>query len=211
MHRDFCKRAAVSLAASVMAFLFCVQPVCAAAAGPALGSCNEEAAQAEALDYDVLNQQLEACKVLGRSTTMETLDQQLAAGQIDQTAYELGKMYIRLAAANTTVASLPALDGIVSAMASQMATSDVEFSSLPVNNMMVDAGLSGYGYARGYGDFVSMASTSSNILSLIAKTVSQAADQGYLVPSCYASYQAFTRPDGTHKMIYMVIFTVTQA
>src|SRR5699024_79561 len=76
--------------------------------------------EAQTLDYDALNQTLEEYKATGRANSIENLDAQLSAGQIDQATYNTQKGYVCLAQGNATVANLPVLDTYLDRVVEQM-------------------------------------------------------------------------------------------
>lgn len=159
----------------------------------------------EALDFESINQQLEEYKILGRSLDLAALDQQLAAGQIDQDTYDTSKEYIQLAAANTVAADMPELNKIVSVMANMLATSDIEMKDLPVRTLLADASLQDYTFAYGNGKYFSSERAADSLIDMTLEVVSRSAEKGEVVSSCYLSYCTFTK-NNEQEMIYMVLY-----
>lgn len=159
----------------------------------------------EALDFEAINQKLEEYKTLGRSMDLAALDQQLAAGQIDQDTYDTSKEYIQLAAANTVAAGMPELDNIVSVMSNMLATSDIELENLPVRTLLANASLEDYTFSFGYGKYHNLEGVTNSLINMTLRVVSRSAEKGAVVSSCYLSYCTFTK-DNEQKMLYMVLY-----
>lgn len=159
----------------------------------------------EALDFDAINQKLEEYKTLGRSMDIATLDQQLAAGQIDQDTYDTSKKYVYLAAANTVAAGMPELDQVVTIMSNMLATSDIPLDSLPVRTLLTDASLEGYTFSYGYGNCYDPEGAADRLIDMTLRIVSRWAEKGVTVSNCYFSYRIFTK-DGEQKILYMVLY-----
>ena len=180
------------------------------AAAVSLDTCNAM----QALDYDALNQALEEYKAAGRATSIETLDAQLAAGQIDQLTYNTQKGYVCLAQGNATVANLPVLDTYLDRVVEQMNGTPKDQANECLGNVPKSDIASEVFAGAGLGSFRFLTSVwygtadtvASGITYNVTRIAAEAQDDGYLVSTFYVGCKPYTTQENTQMMVYAILY-----
>ena len=170
--------------------------------------------EAQTLDYDALNQTLEEYKATGRANSIENLDAQLSAGQIDQATYNTQKGYVCLAQGNATVANLPVLDTYLDRVVEQMNGTPKDQANECLGNVpksdiasevFAGAGLWSFRFLTSvwYGTADTVA---SGITYNVTRIAAEAQDDGYLVSTFYVGCKPYTTQENTQMMVYAILY-----
>lgn len=170
--------------------------------------------EAQTLDYDALNQTLEEYKATGRANSIENLDAQLSAGQIDQATYNTQKGYVCLAQGNATVANLPVLDTYLDRVVEQMNGTPKDQANECLGNVpksdiasevFAEAGLGSFRFLTSvwYGTADTVA---SGITYNVTRIAAEAQDDGYLVSTFYVGCKPYTTQENTQMMVYAILY-----
>lgn len=170
--------------------------------------------EAQALDYDALNQTLEEYKATGRANSIENLDAQLSAGQIDQATYNTQKGYVCLAQGNATVANLPVLDTYLDRVVEQMNGTPKDQANECLGNVPKSDIASEVFAGAGLGSFRFLTSVwygtadtvASGITYNVTRIAAEAQDDGYLVSTFYVGCKPYTTQENTQMMVYAILY-----
>ena len=170
--------------------------------------------EAQTLDYDALNQTLEEYKATGRANSIENLDAQLSAGQIDQATYNTQKGYVCLAQGNATVANLPVLDTYLDRVAEQMNGTPKDQANECLGNVPKSDIASEVFAGAGLGSFRFLTSVwygtadtvASGITYNVTRIAAEAQDDGYLVSTFYVGCKPYTTQENTQMMVYAILY-----
>ena len=170
--------------------------------------------EAQALDYDALNQTLEEYKATGRANSIENLDAQLSAGQIDQATYNTQKGYVCLAQGNATVANLPVLDTYLDRVVKQMNGTPKDQANECLGNVPKSDIASEVFAGAGLGSFRFLTSVwygtadtvASGITYNVTRIAAEAQDDGYLVSTFYVGCKPYTTQENTQMMVYAILY-----
>lgn len=170
--------------------------------------------EAQALDYDALNQTLEEYKATGRANSIENLDAQLSAGQIDQATYNTQKGYVCLAQGNATVANLPVLDTYLDRVVEQMNGTPKDQANECLGNVPKSDIASEVFAGAGLGSFRFLTSVwygtadtvASGITYNVTRIAAEAQDDGYLVSTFYVGCRPYTTQENTQMMVYAILY-----
>ena len=170
--------------------------------------------EAQTLDYDALNQTLEEYKATGRANSIENLDAQLSAGQIDQATYNTQKGYVCLAQGNATVANLPVLDTYLDRVVEQMNGTPKDQANECLGNVPKSDIASEVFAGAGLGSFRFLTSVwygtadtvASGITYNVTRIAAEAQDDGYLVSTFYVGCRPYTTQENTQMMVYAILY-----
>lgn len=170
--------------------------------------------EAQTLDYDALNQTLEEYKATGRANSIENLDAQLSAGQIDQATYNTQKGYVCLAQGNATVANLPVLDTYLDRVVKQMNGTPKDQANECLGNVPKSDIASEVFAGAGLGSFRFLTSVwygtadtvASGITYNVTRIAAEAQDDGYLVSTFYVGCKPYTTQENTQMMVYAILY-----
>lgn len=170
--------------------------------------------EAQTLDYDALNQTLEEYKATGRANSIENLDAQLSAGQIDQATYNTQKGYVCLAQGNATVANLPVLDTYLDRVVEQMNGTPKDQANECLGNVPKSDIASEVFAGAGLGSFRFLTSVwygtadtvASGITYNVTRIAAEAQDDGYLVSTFYVGCKPYTTQENTQMMVYAILY-----
>lgn len=170
--------------------------------------------EAQTLDYDALNQTLEEYKATGRANSIENLDAQLSAGQIDQATYNTQKGYVCLAQGNATVANLPVLDTYLDRVVEQMNSTPKDQANECLGNVPKSDIASEVFAGAGLGSFRFLTSVwygtadtvASGITYNVTRIAAEAQDDGYLVSTFYVGCKPYTTQENTQMMVYAILY-----
>lgn len=170
--------------------------------------------EAQALDYDALNQTLEEYKATGRANSIENLDAQLSAGQIDQATYNTQKGYVCLAQGNATVANLPVLDTYLDRVVEQMNGTPKDQANECLGNVPKSDIASEVFAGAGLGSFRFLTSVwygtadtvANGITYNVTRIAAEAQDDGYLVSTFYVGCKPYTTQENTQMMVYAILY-----
>lgn len=170
--------------------------------------------EAQTLDYDALNQTLEEYKATGRANSIENLDAQLSAGQIDQATYNTQKGYVCLAQGNATVANLPVLDTYLDRVVEQMNGTPKDQANECLGNVPKSDIASEVFAGAGLGSFRFLTSVwygtadtvASGITYNVTRIATEAQDDGYLVSTFYVGCKPYTTQENTQMMVYAILY-----
>lgn len=170
--------------------------------------------EAQTLDYDALNQTLEEYKATGRANSIENLDAQLSAGQIDQATYNTQKGYVCLAQGNATVANLPVLDTYLDRVVEQMNGTPKDQANECLGNVPKSDIASEVFAGAGLGSFRFLTSVwygtadtvASGITYNVTRIAAEAQDDDYLVSTFYVGCKPYTTQENTQMMVYAILY-----
>lgn len=170
--------------------------------------------EAQTLDYDALNQTLEEYKATGRANSIENLDAQLSAGQIDQATYNTQKGYVCLAQGNATVANLPVLDTYLDRVVEQMNGTPKDQANECLGNVPKSDIASEVFAGAGLGSFRFLTSVwygtadtvANGITYNVTRIAAEAQDDGYLVSTFYVGCKPYTTQENTQMMVYAILY-----
>lgn len=170
--------------------------------------------EAQTLDYDALNQTLEEYKATGRANSIENLDAQLSAGQIDQATYNTQKGYVCLAQGNATVANLPVLDTYLDRVVEQMNGTPKDQANECLGNVPKSDIASEVFAGAGLGSFRFLTSVwygtadtvASGITYNVTRIAAEVQDDGYLVSTFYVGCKPYTTQENTQMMVYAILY-----
>ena len=170
--------------------------------------------EAQTLDYDALNQTLEEYKATGRANSIENLDAQLSAGQIDQATYNTQKGYVCLAQGNATVANLPVLDTYLDRVVEQMNGTPKDQANECLGNVPKSDIASEVFAGAGLGSFRFLTSVwygtadtvANGITYNVTRIAAEAQDDGYLVSTFYVGCRPYTTQENTQMMVYAILY-----
>lgn len=170
--------------------------------------------EAQTLNYDALNQTLEEYKATGRANSIENLDAQLSAGQIDQATYNTQKGYVCLAQGNATVANLPVLDTYLDRVVEQMNGTPKDQANECLGNVPKSDIASEVFAGAGLGSFRFLTSVwygtadtvASGITYNVTRIAAEAQDDGYLVSTFYVGCKPYTTQENTQMMVYAILY-----
>lgn len=170
--------------------------------------------EAQTLDYDALNQTLEEYKATGRANSIENLDAQLSAGQIDQATYNTQKGYVCLAQGNATIANLPVLDTYLDRVVEQMNGTPKDQANECLGNVPKSDIASEVFAGAGLGSFRFLTSVwygtadtvASGITYNVTRIAAEAQDDGYLVSTFYVGCKPYTTQENTQMMVYAILY-----
>ena len=161
--------------------------------------------EAQTLDYD---------KATGRANSIENLDAQLSAGQIDQATYNTQKGYVCLAQGNATVANLPVLDTYLDRVVEQMNGTPKDQANECLGNVPKSDIASEVFAGAGLGSFRFLTSVwygtadtvASGITYNVTRIAAEAQDDGYLVSTFYVGCKPYTTQENTQMMVYAILY-----
>ena len=150
----------------------------------------------------------------GRANSIENLDAQLSAGQIDQATYNTQKGYVCLAQGNATVANLPVLDTYLDRVVEQMNGTPKDQANECLGNVPKSDIASEVFAGAGLGSFRFLTSVwygtadtvASGITYNVTRIAAEAQDDGYLVSTFYVGCKPYTTQENTQMMVYAILY-----